>query len=727
VERGVLIALTLLVFFSSFALVRQFRLETSVLVPTNGGTYIEGSVGSLQPLIPWFVVQNDVNRDILSLVFSGLLRYDPQKKAIVDDLATLKVSSDAKTYTLTLKDGIFWHDTTKDKPHPVTADDVLFTFQTIQQPGFPNSLLQQNFRGVTIAKIDERTVTFTLSEPYSFFPSNLTLGLIPKKSFEGIPVTKLDQVLDFAFKPIGAGPYKVKTIVPTELSSEVTLERFERPFPPNYRLDRVVFRIFSDYATLLSDLRTLQGVRLVPRNKNGEALTPRHFVAREYTLPQYVALFFNLSRTKLQDGKLRLGLQLGTNKQAIVDDIQETHVIDTPLLEIDASDWRYQFDSEAAKGALFASRWSLPEKIRLQRLLEQRDASAQGELHVPAVVYLQPGQLLNLTGSFLPVKPGYSINGVRLVKSGAGWMATFNGETGTGSLKLGENLLKLMDEKGKPVDSAYVYRVKDATEFGRATAEQNLVDQFIRSKDPATPENQRITSEDLTLDQGFLRKRRPEDPVSVRTNEKGEPLTLTLLTSPSPVHNKRIAELVAAQWAKLGVKVTVDVPASMTDFQDHLLRRDYDVLLFGESLLDNLDAFPYWHSTGVQKLSSNSANLRGDAFNLSQYASFEADSLLEAIRKTADEKDRAEKLKSLQNIIKRDVPAVFLYSPTYIFAHRESILGVELGSLSLHSDRFLTLSRWYVRQERVFTQGKSWWSFIPWLEGLFMGGSDNKQ
>jgi ABC-type transport system substrate-binding protein len=226
----------------------------------------------------------------------------------------------------------------------------LFTFQTIQQPGFPNSLLQQNFRGVTIAKIDERTVTFTLSEPYSFFPSNLTLGLIPKKSFEGIPVTKLDQVLDFAFKPIGAGPYKVKTIVPTELSSEVTLERFERPFPPNYRLDRVVFRIFSDYATLLSDLRTLQGVRLVPRNKNGEALTPRHFVAREYTLPQYVALFFNLSRTKLQDGKLRLGLQLGTNKQAIVDDIQETHVIDTPLLEIDASDWRYQFDSEAAKG-----------------------------------------------------------------------------------------------------------------------------------------------------------------------------------------------------------------------------------------------------------------------------------------------------------------------------------------------------------------------------------------
>jgi len=40
---------------------------------------------------------------------------------------------------------------------------------------------------------------------------------------------------------------------------------------------------------------------------------------------------------------------------------------------------------------------------------------------------------------------------------------------------------------------------------------------------------------------------------------------------------------------------------------------------------------------------------------------------------------------------------------------------VALGNLSLHSDRFLTLHNWFVKEERVFKPGKSWWSFFPWI------------
>ena len=89
------------------------------MVPTEGGTYIEGSVGDMQPLIPWFTVQNDVNRDIVSLVFSGLLKYDPATKKIKDDLATLTVSNEGKVYTVKLKEGLMWQDRTPDHPHPV--------------------------------------------------------------------------------------------------------------------------------------------------------------------------------------------------------------------------------------------------------------------------------------------------------------------------------------------------------------------------------------------------------------------------------------------------------------------------------------------------------------------------------------------------------------------------------------------------------------------------------
>jgi hypothetical protein len=484
-----------------------------------------------------------------------------------------------------------------------------------------------------------------------------------------------------------------------------------------------VFRIFPDYSTLASDFQSLQGVRLVPLSAKGEPLLPKRFKAVEYTLPQYVALFFNLNRRALQDEKLRLGLQLGTNKQEIADSVHEKTIVDTPLLEINDKDWRYKFDAEAAQGALFASRWSLPEKIRLQKLLERREANRIGGLRANSVVFVQTGGVLTLTGSLTEVKPGYAVNGHPLEKVSTmtgGWL-THIPTTGTGTLKMGENLLRMTDEKGKILDSFYVYRALSLEDYSRAVAELQLVERFVVSRDTpaALPEDQHVTAQDLFVENGRLRMRRPNDPVSVRKNERGEPLNLVLLTSPSPSSYNIVADAVAAQWAKLGVSVRVEVPKSREDFQDRLLKRDYDILLFGESLLDNLDAFPYWHSSGVQKLTGKITDLRSDAYNLSQYASFKADTLLETIRRTTDEKERQKALQDLRDVMKVDVPAIFLYSPTYVFAHKQDILGLHLGSLSLHSDRFLTLPKWYVKQQRIFPEGKSWASFIPWLFGLF--------
>jgi hypothetical protein len=69
-------------------------------------------------------------------------------------------------------------------------------------------------------------------------------------------------------------------------------------------------------------------------------------------------------------------------------------------------------------------------------------------------------------------------------------------------------------------------------------------------------------------------------------------------------------------------------------------------------------------------------------------------------------------------VLRDDVPAIFLYSPLYTFAVHQDLQGVELQNLSLHSDRFLTLHRWYLQEERVFQPGVSWWSFVPWLIGF---------
>lgn len=728
-EKWLLSALLLLLVLSAGGLLRLFYVRSTLLVPGSGGTYIEGSVGELLPLNPWFIVQNDVNRDVVSLVFSGLVRYNPHTEKIEDDLATMKVSGDAKVYTLTLKKGLFWHDSTEGEPHPVTADDVLFTFQTVQDPAFGNPLLRQNFRGVRIDKLDDRIVRFTLEEPYSFFPSNLTLGLLPKKSFEGIPADNLDQATDFGLSPVGAGPYRVKSIVPTDFSTEVTLERFPRTLEPIYRLDRVVFRVFSDFSSLLSDLRTLEGVRLVPRNDEGQPIIPKRFTALRYTLPQYVALFFNLDRPALQDGKLRVGLQQGTDKQAIADAIHESIIVDTPLLELDTGDWHYKFDSDAAQGALLASRWNLPERLRLQRLLEREDANAAGLVHPVPVALVPEGGKLTLTGSYVAQLRLANIHGVALRPgpSGSGsWTIQLPLKNGTGALSLGENLVKVTTGKNSVIDSFYIFVTNNPQEYASTLEERRLALLYRDSKGatgpgPSVPANGRagtIGIGNLIVDSGMLRMRTSDDPPSTRVNEKGEPLVLRLLTSDAPATYRTVAEEVKRQWALLGVQVTVDVPKTVQEFQDKMLRRDYDILLFGQSLLDNLDSYPYWHSSGIQRLTGQDNNLRQDAYNLSQYVSFRADTLLETVRKTTNDKEREEALKGLKDILKNDAPAIFLYSPVYVFAHHNDIFGVELGNLSLHSDRFLTLYKWYVKRERIFKPGSGWSSIFEWIPTL---------
>jgi ABC-type transport system substrate-binding protein len=730
-ERIALAVLTLVLAGSLTMLVRMFRTENMQNVAVPGGTYIEGAVGEILPLNPWFIAGNDVNRDIVSLVFSGLMKYDPETQKVVDDLATVTISTDNRIYTATLKPNLYWHDSTEEKPHPVTADDVMYTFTTIQQQGFPNPILQQNFKGVEVEKIDERTVRFRLSKQYSFFTSNLTLGLVPASAFEGTPVNKLDQTLDFGFKPVGAGPYSFVSLLQTDLSSEITLKRFAREGMPEYKVDRMVFRVFPDYSTLLSDILNVHGVRQVPRNAEGEPILPRRFHPVPYSLPQYVGLFFNLGRDIPADRNVRLGLQLALNKQAIADTLHETKVVDTPLLEIDLGDWRYRFDAAAAKGAFFESSWNVPEKVRLQRLLEQREANALGPLaSVPRVALLGTGAQLTLTGSIGDLTFPLTVNGfpvqtgsqlperIRASLEGAWLVKLPAGNGGSGSLKMGMNIIKLMNGDDDIVDSAYVERYTDADAFNRAVQEQQLIEQFAKSKSLPANNPQKIGIDDLYLEKGFLRRKRPEDSPHTRINDKGRELVLTILTNKKPDSYPIVAEMVKKQWEAVGARVNIVVAATKQEFENKLMRRDYDVVLFGQSLFDNLDSYPYWHSSQIQDLSDPS-KLRLDAFNLSQYASFEADDLLMRIRETSNANSRTQALQQLNTVWKSDMPAIVLYSPLSIYAHDDSIHGISIKNLSLHADRFAHLEDWYVTTERRFLPGKSWLSFIPWMFKLF--------
>ncbi len=727
IERIVLAILIVVFSLSLLMLLRVFYMENTADIPVTGGTYIEGSVGEIQPLNPWFITGNDVSRDVVSLVFAGLMKYDPREGKVVSDLATVTVSTDNRIYTATLKPGLVWHDSTAAHPHPVTSDDVLFTFKTIQQQGFPNPILQQNFRGVEIEKIDDKTVRFRLSKPYSFFSSNLTLGLLPASSFAGIPINKLHQTLDFGFHPIGAGPYTFLSLLQTDLSTEITLKRFPRLGMPEDKIDRIVLRVFSEYSTLLTDIINMNGVRVVPRNSEGLPILPRRFTPIPYTLPQYVGIFFNLDRSIPSDRNVRLGLQLAINKQEIVEALHETEVIDSPLLEINLGDWRYKFDAIAAQGAFFESDWNIPEKVRLQRLLEQRNTNAIGPLSgVQRIALLGTGGVLTLTGSTKDLKFPTKVNGFG-VQTGTtladGTLQTLSGtwlvklpagNGGSGTLKVGINILKMTDQKDDIIDSAYLERITDARTFQKAVVEQQLVNQFIRSKQLAENDPTRLSVGDLYIEDGYLRRKKAEDKPHTRISGRGTEMAMTILTSAKPESYPLVAKMIKEKWEAVGAKVTLDIVEDKKEFQDKLMKREYDVVLFGQSLFDNLDSYPYWHSSQIQE-KSDPTKLRIDAFNLSQYASFEADQLLTRIRETGDDASRKKALKELNDLWKKDIPGVVLYSPLSMYAHDESVHGISLSRLSLHADRFAHIDEWYVTTRKQFTEGKNWFSFFPWL------------
>src|SRR3989344_2185720 len=96
------------------------------LKPAAGGVYSEGMIGSFtnaSPLYATGLVDTTVSR----LVFAGLLKYDSNDQLIGDLAETWKTEEDGKVYTVTLRPGLKWQD-----GKPLTAEDVVFTFSTIQ-------------------------------------------------------------------------------------------------------------------------------------------------------------------------------------------------------------------------------------------------------------------------------------------------------------------------------------------------------------------------------------------------------------------------------------------------------------------------------------------------------------------------------------------------------------------------------------------------------------------
>ncbi len=151
------------------------------------------------------------------------------------------------------------------------------------------------------------------------------------------------------------------------------------------------------------------------------------------------------------------------------------------------------------------------------------------------------------------------------------------------------------------------------------------------------------------------------------------------------------ANILAEQWKKIGAKADVEVLA-VSDLQQNYIRtREYQTLLFGQISSFNPDLYPFWHSSQKQD----------PGFNLGMMDNKDADELLRDIRQEMDEGKRTEEYKEFQKILSDEAPAVFLYSPYYLYPVSNDIKGIETSKINSPSWRFADINKWYVKTSRV--------------------------
>jgi peptide/nickel transport system substrate-binding protein len=186
------------------------------------------------------------------------------------------------------------------------------------------------------------------------------------------------------------------------------------------------------------------------------------------------------------------------------------------------------------------------------------------------------------------------------------------------------------------------------------------------------------------------------DGILAKTTGKGKDaktITLSFSLSTGNVPELRAAaEYVRQQWTKLGADVDVKI-FDQGDLSQNVIRpRKYDALLFGEVVGRELDLFAFWHSSQ-----------RNDpGLNISLYANSAADKILEALRETSSDSERADLYTKFEAELGKDIPAVFLYAPDFVYSIPKDIVGVDLGFIETPSDRFLSAPSWHRETDYVW-------------------------
>jgi len=152
------------------------------------------------------------------------------------------------------------------------------------------------------------------------------------------------------------------------------------------------------------------------------------------------------------------------------------------------------------------------------------------------------------------------------------------------------------------------------------------------------------------------------------------------------------ANIIQQDWRNIGIDLEL-ITAPVEEIQTNYVRsRNYDMLMFGNILRSNADIYSFFHSS--QRFQPG--------LNLSLYNNNKVDALLESLRQEFNPDNRLTDLEKIQQIIHDDYPAIFLFSPDYLYAAPQNLGGISQDFIISSSGRFSNINEWFLKTTRVF-------------------------
>jgi len=308
--------------------------------PAEVAPYREGVLGPVVSVNP-LGARTQADRDLVALVFEGLVARGPDG-LLVPGLATRwTVDPTGKSWTFSLRPDARWHD-----GQPVTADDVVYTIQTLRDPAYTGPGAG-SWPEVTATAVDARTVRFDLATPLGGFLELATQPIAPAHLLKDVPV---DGLADdpFGRAPVGSGPFVLTELDDTHAVLEpaasvqlgspgggdanpptipadplATTAPTHRPSVPEPAIGRMEFRFFSDPAQLEAAFRDGQLDAVSGLPPADAANLAQSTSARELRYPgttlTTVILNQRPTHPELRDPAVRLALLQAIDRSSIVD------------------------------------------------------------------------------------------------------------------------------------------------------------------------------------------------------------------------------------------------------------------------------------------------------------------------------------------------------------------------------------------------------------------------